>query len=184
MTIRTVSRGPGRVFRECSRSDDDEPQVHHRDEQRDHRRIVPAMRPRCRSKCPSRLAVQLALKPQTAKAVHEGFQFRGRVAKVPKTIPSAHSASAALRRRSLVKASAPILSVPVEYWTAFFACLYASPGPTPYTSMLSDGVFALPARRLRVAHRIAATIWPTVNQTVCSFQLGGARTTSAKALAP
>jgi hypothetical protein len=57
------------------------PRWRHRDVQGDHRCLVSPVRPQCRSESARRLAVQLALKPQTAKAVYEGFQFRRRIAK-------------------------------------------------------------------------------------------------------
>ena len=60
---------------------DDESQVRHRDVQRDHRRLVSAMRSRRGSKGTSRFPVQLTLKPQTTKAVYECFQLRRRITK-------------------------------------------------------------------------------------------------------
>src|SRR5215831_18648181 len=60
---------------------DDEPQMRHRNVQRDHRSLVAAMHSPGRSKGSRRFSVELTLKPQPPKAVYKGFQLRRCVAK-------------------------------------------------------------------------------------------------------
>jgi hypothetical protein len=58
-----------------------------------------------------------------------------------------------------------------------------SSGGQRHTPAVGDGVLGLPAQA-RVAHRIAATICPTVDQTVCCRDLRGRRESWAKSVGP